>query len=240
MIQIKNLHKSFDEKEILRGINLDIQRGECLVILGASGCGKSVLLKHVIGLMQPDSGEVIYEGTPLSELSKKQLFDVRRKFGMLFQSAALFDSMTVYENVSLGLTEHTRLKEKEKREVVREKLGLVGLSDTEDMYPSELSGGMRKRVGLARAISMDPSVILYDEPTTGLDPIIADTINDLIDNLQNRLNITSVVVTHDMRSAFRVGDRMALLSDGSIQFVGSPEELESTDDPVVREFLSHR
>jgi len=240
MIQIKNLHKSFDEKEILRGINLDIQRGECLVILGASGCGKSVLLKHVIGLMQPDSGEVIYEGTPLSELSKKQLFDVRRKFGMLFQSAALFDSMTVYENVSLGLTEHTRLKEKEKREVVREKLGLVGLSDTEDMYPSELSGGMRKRVGLARAISMDPSVILYDEPTTGLDPIIADTINDLIDNLQNRLNITSVVVTHDMRSAFKVGDRMALLSDGSIQFVGSPEELESTNDPVVREFLSHR
>ncbi|MBU1318875.1 MAG: ABC transporter ATP-binding protein [candidate division Zixibacteria bacterium] len=240
MIRIENLHKSFDDKLVLRGVDLEILDGEVMVILGSSGCGKSVLLKHLIGLMMPDEGSVIVDGTDITSLSKRALYEVRRNFGMLFQSAALFDSMTVYENVSLGLTEHSPLSEAEKREIVRDKLELVGLSDTEEMSPSELSGGMRKRVGLARAICMDPAIVLYDEPTTGLDPVIGDTINDLIQRLQSRLNITSVVVTHDMRSAFMVADRMAMLSNGKIHFVGTSKEIEASDDPEVREFLAHR
>jgi phospholipid/cholesterol/gamma-HCH transport system ATP-binding protein len=240
MIKIENLHKSFEDNPVLRGVNLEIADGEVMVILGSSGCGKSVLLKHIIGLFMPDEGKVIVDGTEISSLSKRGLYDVRRNFGMLFQSAALFDSMTVYENVSLGLTEHSSLREAEKREIVKDKLELVGLSGTEEMHPSELSGGMRKRVGLARAICMDPAIVLYDEPTTGLDPIIADTINDLIMRLQQRLKITSVVVTHDMRSAFMVADRMAMLSDGKIRFVGTSKEIEESGDSEVREFLSHR
>jgi len=239
-IKVSNLWKRFEGKQVLRGIDLEIGAGEAVVILGPSGCGKSVLLKHMIGLMSPDEGHVEVDGTVISSFTRRELYDVRRKFGMLFQSAALFDSMTVYENVSIGLTEHTRLTETEKRSIVREKLDLVGLPDTEHLYPAELSGGMRKRVGLARAICMDPEIVLYDEPTTGLDPIIADTINELIASLQNQLNITSVVVTHDMRSAFMIADRMALLHEGRVQFVGTSAELESTDDGIVREFLSHR
>jgi len=240
MIRIENLHKSFEDKRVLRGVNLEINDGEVMVILGSSGCGKSVLLKHIIGLFTPDDGKVIVDGAEISSLSKRALYDIRQKFGMLFQSAALFDSMTVYENVSLNLTEHSRMREAEKREVVKDKLELVGLEGTEEMYPSELSGGMRKRVGLARAICMEPEIVLYDEPTTGLDPIIADNINDLIMRLQQRLNITSVVVTHDMRSAFMIADRMAMLSEGVIRFVGTSKEIEESEDPEVREFLSHR
>ena len=240
MIQIENLHKSFDGNHVLRGVDLEIRTGEVMVILGLSGCGKSVLLKHIIGLMAPDKGRVVVDGIEISSLTKKEMYKVRRKFGMLFQSAALFDSMTVYENVSLSLTEHTRMTETEKRKIVKEKLEVVGLSNTEDLYPAALSGGMRKRVGLARAICMDPAFVLYDEPTTGLDPIIADTINDLIVRLQERLNITSIVVTHDMRSAFIIADRMAMLSEGIIRFIGTGEEIKADDDPVVTEFLSHR
>lgn len=240
MISIQDLHKSFDDTAVLRGVNLEIDKGEVMVIMGASGCGKSVLLKHIIGLMTPDSGKVIVNGTEISSLDRNALYKARQDFGMLFQSAALFDSMTVYENVSLGLTEHTRLSEAEKREIVKDKLELVGLSGTEELYPAALSGGMRKRVGLARAICMDPKVVLYDEPTTGLDPIIGDTINELMMRLQQQLSITSVVVTHDMRSAFMVADRIAMLSDGIINFAGTAEEIEAIDDPVVREFLSHR
>ncbi len=240
VISIENLHKSFDENHVLRGINLEILKGEATVILGPSGCGKSVLLKHIIGLMTPDQGRVIVNGTVISSLPRKELYAARRSFGMLFQSAALFDSMTVYENVSIGLTEHTQLSDAEKREIVAQKLELVGLEGTEEMFPSELSGGMRKRVGLARAICLDPAVVLYDEPTTGLDPVIADTINDLIVRLQERLSITSVIVTHDMRSAFRIGDRFAMLSEGKIRFMGTSEEIQASDDPVVLEFLSHR
>jgi len=240
MILIENVHKSFEDKQVLRGVNLEIEKGEMMVVVGTSGCGKSVLLKHIIGLMAPDEGRIIVNGTEMSSLNRRALYQARQNFGMLFQSAALFDSMTVYENVSLGLTEHTRLSESEKREIVQGKLELVGLSGTEELYPAELSGGMRKRVGLARAICMEPAVVLYDEPTTGLDPIIADTINDLMVRLQERLNITSVVVTHDMRSAFFVADRIAMLSDGLIRFVGTSKEIEAADDPLVREFLSHR
>ncbi len=240
MIQIENLHKSFDENHVLRGVNLEIPQGEAAVILGPSGCGKSVLLKHIIGLMTPDQGRVVVNGIEISSLSRKDLNVARRNFGMLFQSAALFDSMTVYENVSLGLTEHTQLSHAEKQDIVAQKLELVGLEGTEEMFPSELSGGMRKRVGLARAICLDPAVVLYDEPTTGLDPVIGDTINDLIARLQERLNITSVIVTHDMRSAFKIGDRLAMLSEGRISFVGTPDEMKASNDPIVSEFLSHR
>jgi phospholipid/cholesterol/gamma-HCH transport system ATP-binding protein len=240
VIQIENLHKSFDENHVLRGVNLEIPQGEAAVILGPSGCGKSVLLKHIIGLMTPDQGRVVVNGIEISSLSRKDLNVARRNFGMLFQSAALFDSMTVYENVSLGLTEHTQLSHAEKQDIVAQKLELVGLEGTEEMFPSELSGGMRKRVGLARAICLDPAVVLYDEPTTGLDPVIGDTINDLIARLQERLNITSVIVTHDMRSAFKIGDRLAMLSEGRISFVGTPDEMKASNDPIVSEFLSHR
>ncbi len=240
MIKIEDLYKGFDEKLVLRGVNLEIRKGEVMVIVGVSGCGKSVLLKHIIGLMTPDRGRVMVNGTEISSLNRKDLYRARQGFGMLFQSAALFDSMTVYENVSLALTEHTKLSEVDKRGIVKDKLDLVGLAGTEELYPAELSGGMRKRVGLARAICMEPAVVLYDEPTTGLDPIIADTINDLIVRLQERLSITSVVVTHDMRSAFMVADRIAMLSEGQIRFAGSAEQIEKSDDPVVREFLSHR
>jgi len=240
MIRIEGLWKSFEDHDVLRGVNLDIEEGEAMVILGPSGCGKSVLLKHIIGLMMPDEGSVQINGTDIASLDRGGLFELRRKFGMLFQSAALFDSMTVYENVSIGLTEHTGLSEDEKQEIVAEKLELVGLPLKEDLYPAELSGGMRKRVGLARAICMDPEIVLYDEPTTGLDPIIADTINELIISLQKRLNITSIVVTHDMRSAFMIGDRLALLHEGEIRFVGTTDEIERSEDPIVREFLSHR
>jgi phospholipid/cholesterol/gamma-HCH transport system ATP-binding protein len=240
MIKIEDIHISFENKAVLRGVDLEVRDGEVMVILGASGCGKSVLLKHIIGLLSPDSGKVFVNGTEITSLPKHELYRVRRSFGMLFQSAALFDSMTVYENVSLGLTEHTSASETEKREIVASKLELVGLSGTEDMYPAELSGGMRKRVGLARAICMDPAIVLYDEPTTGLDPVIADTINELILRLQERLKITSIAVTHDMRSAFKIADRMAMLSEGKIRFVGTPDEISASQDPLVVEFLSHR
>lgn len=240
MIKIEGVYKSFEDNEVLRGVNLEIKDGEAMVILGPSGCGKSVLLKHIIGLMIPDEGRILIDDTDLSSLDRDGLFEMRRKFGMLFQSAALFDSMTVYENVSVGLTEHKKMSEEERREIVAEKLDLVGLSLKEDLYPAELSGGMKKRVGLARAICMDPEIVLYDEPTTGLDPVIADTINELIMSLQERLNITSVIVTHDMRSAFMLGDRLSLLHEGEIRFVGDKDEIERSDDDMVREFLSHR
>lgn len=240
MIKIEGVHKSFEDNEVLRGVDLEIKGGEAMVILGPSGCGKSVLLKHIIGLMTPDEGRILIDDTDISSLDRDGLFEMRRKFGMLFQSAALFDSMTVYENVSVGLTEHTKMSEEEKREIVAEKLDMVGLSLKEDLYPAELSGGMKKRVGLARAICMDPEIVLYDEPTTGLDPVIADTINELIMSLQERLNITSVIVTHDMRSAFMLGDRLSLLHEGEIRFVGNKDEIERSDDEMVREFLSHR
>jgi phospholipid/cholesterol/gamma-HCH transport system ATP-binding protein len=240
MIRIENLHKNFEDKEVLKGVDLEVREGEAMVILGPSGCGKSVLLKHIIGLLMPDEGRVVIEGVDLTTLSRRELHNIRRKFGMLFQLSALFDSMTVYENVSLGLTEHTDMSERKKREIVEAKLSLVGMSGTEELMPSELSGGMKKRVGLARAICLDPAVVLYDEPTTGLDPVMGDTINELIISLREKLNITSVVVTHDMRSAFMVGDRMAMLVDGKIRFDGSRDEIRSTDDPAVREFLSHR
>ena len=240
MIQVTDLRKSFGGTEVLKGINLTVREGETVVVIGRSGCGKSVLLKHMIGLMKPDSGRIVVDGVDVTALRMEDIYEFRKRFGMLFQGAALFDSLTVWENVGLGLIEHTDLGEEEIRERVRRKLELVGLGRLEDMKPSDLSGGMKKRVGLARAIAMDPPVILYDEPTTGLDPIMADVINELIRNLQKSLDITSVAVTHDMKSAYKIGDRLAMLYDGKIVFEGTPDEVRATHDEIVKQFVEGR
>jgi phospholipid/cholesterol/gamma-HCH transport system ATP-binding protein len=240
MIKIVGVTKTFGDKDVLKGVNLTVRRGETVVVIGRSGCGKSVLLKHIIGLMKPDSGQVIVDGADVTHLKGAELYDLRKKFGMLFQGAALFDSLTVWENVGLGLIEHTDMSEADVRKKACEKLELVGLSNVDDLKPSELSGGMKKRVGLARAIAMDPPVILYDEPTTGLDPIMADVINGLIRNLQKTLDMTSVAVTHDMTSAYKIGDRLAMLYDGKIVFEGKPDEVRNSHDAVVRQFVEGR
>jgi len=239
-IKVVDVDKSFGDNKVLRGTNLSVRRGETTVIIGRSGCGKSVLLKHMIGLLKPDRGEVFVDGTEVTALGHRGLFELRRKFGMLFQSAALFDSLTVWENVGLGLIEHSDLSTEEIRSRATEKLALVGLRGIEDVKPAELSGGMKKRVGLARAIAMDPKIILYDEPTTGLDPIMADVINELICNLKNTLNITSVVVTHDMTSAYKIGDRIAMLYEGQIIYDGTPEDVKCCGHPVIQQFVEGR
>lgn len=237
MIQIKNLWKSFEGKQVLKGLDLHIPRGETLVIMGRSGCGKSLLLKLVTGLMQPDAGEILVDGEEISGLKFKELNHMRRKFGLLFQSAALFDSMSVEENVGFMLAQHTKLSRAQIREIVIEKLHLVDLDGTEHLRPAELSGGMRKRVGLARAIAFDPEVILYDEPTTGLDPVTCVEINRLIQSLHEKLEVTSVVVTHDMDSAFTVATRMAMIHSGKIVAFGHPNEMLENDDPILQQFI---
>ncbi len=238
MIEIKNLHKKFKEKPVLRGIDLTINKGESIAIIGRSGCGKSVLIKHAVGLLLPDEGTVEVEGQNIAELSQKDLFRVRQKFGFLFQGAALFDSMTVGENVALPIVENKHgVKKSEIEKIVEEKLSLVGLSKIQDLKPSELSGGMKKRVGLARALVTNPGYIIYDEPTTGLDPIMSDSIDDLIKELSNKLNVTSIVVTHDMVSVKNVADRVAMIHDGKIYFTGTPDELINSTDKVVVNFI---
>jgi len=237
MIAIRGLRRTLGSKPVLAGVDLDIGTGETVVVLGPSGTGKSVLLKHVIGLMRPDAGSILVDGEEIVGRRERELNVVRRHFGMLFQSAALFDSMSVGENVALPLRELTDMSETEIRARVTERLEWVGLRDVEAMRPSSLSGGMRKRVGLARAVAMDPRFILYDEPTTGLDPIMADAIDRLILGLQERMGVTSIVVTHDLDSAFKVGDRLAMLLNGRIVFEGTPEALKASRDPVVRQFL---
>ncbi|MBI2496065.1 MAG: ABC transporter ATP-binding protein [Candidatus Omnitrophica bacterium] len=237
MIEVSHLSKSFERHYVLHRVNLTIQRGETMVIIGRSGCGKSVLLKHIIGLMTPNEGVVMIDEVPITRLSGYALDEVRMKFGMLFHNAALFDSMTAYENVAFPLQEHTTMTPTAIRQRVHECLQLVGLEGVDDLYPSELSGGMRKRVGLARALSMNPEIVLYDEPTTGVDPIMGDIINDLIIALRDRLKVTSVVVTHDMRSAYKVADRIAMLYNGKIVEVGTPEEIRRSKNPVVRQFI---
>jgi len=237
MIEIKSLKKYFNDKPVLRDINLIINPGERIVIMGRSGCGKSVLLKHIIGLIKPDSGQIIIDDVEITRLRQKQLYEVRKKFGMLFQASALFDSMTVEENIALALREHTRLSENDIKKKVQQNLNRVGLPTAGELYPAELSGGMKKRVGLARAIAMDPKYILYDEPTTGLDPIMADIIDSLIIDLGQTLDVTSIIVTHDIKSAFKVATRVAMLHRGKIFYDGSVDEIKNTDDPVVRQFI---
>ena len=238
MIEIKDLHKSFGTLRVLDGVDLDIETGTSIVVLGRSGSGKSVLLKNIIGLLKPDRGSIRVDGQEVTQMKYGELSELRKRFGMVFQMAALFDSMTVGENVGLALREHTKMSEEEIARVVAEKLALVDLEGVEDKKPSNLSGGMRKRVGLARALAMDPDYILYDEPTTGLDPVTAQQINVLIRNLQGRLNVTSVVVTHDLQSAYHVGDRLCLLYRGKIHFDGTPEEIQASTDPVVHQFIT--
>lgn len=237
MIQIRGLQKSFDGKRVLDGVDLEVSTGETMVIIGTSGCGKSVLLRHIIGLMQPDGGSLKVDGVEMSGIRKARLYELRRRFGMLFQGSALFDSLTVEDNVGLGLKQHSNLSNDEIRQRVEAKLAMVGMSGTGRLMPAELSGGMRKRVGLARALAMDPEYILYDEPTTGLDPVTADRINDLMAGLQQKLRITSVVVTHDMVSAGRVADRIAMLHQGRIIFCGTPAQIQKSPDERIQRFI---
>lgn len=237
IIRIENLKKSFGGRPVLSGINLEIYRGETMVVMGGSGCGKSTLLRHVIGQIQPDEGRVIFMGKNLKVLDEEGLDKIRLKFGMLFQSAALFDSMTVGENVSLPLREHTDLDESIIKIVVKMKLELVGLTGFEDLMPSQLSGGMKKRVGLARAIVMDPEIVFYDEPTAGLDPVMTAVVDKLITDLSKKLNITSIVVTHDMKSVFRIADRIAMLHRGEVLEVGTPDQITRSANPILRQFV---
>jgi phospholipid/cholesterol/gamma-HCH transport system ATP-binding protein len=237
LIEIHGLHKSFGGQEVLRGIDLTVERGQSVAILGQSGCGKSVLLKHIMRLLDPDQGQIVLDGENLAELPDRELIMVRRRIGMLFQSAALFDSMTVAENVGLGLKESREYSSSEIDEIVQEKLEMVNLGDVGHKNPAELSGGMRKRVGLARAIAGDPEMLLYDEPTTGLDPITAERIDDLIVELNTKLKVTSVAVTHDLRSAFKIAGRLIMLDGGQVVFDGSPEEMMHSDIPIIIGFL---
>jgi phospholipid/cholesterol/gamma-HCH transport system ATP-binding protein len=238
MIEITNLHKSFGAFPVLRGVNLTVEKGESMTVIGGSGSGKSVLIKHIIGLLFPDKGQVKVGGEVLNNLDEQGLNEVRKKFGMLFQGAALFDSLTVWENVGFGLKQHTKMSDKDIRDVATQKLALVGLKGVEEKMPADLSGGMKKRVGLARAIAMDPQIILYDEPTTGLDPITADAINDLIIDLRKKLGVTSVAITHDMHSAYKISDRIAMLYKGEIQETGTPDEIKGTSNPIVKQFIT--
>jgi phospholipid/cholesterol/gamma-HCH transport system ATP-binding protein len=240
MIQLRGVSKRLGSKQVLDGLDLEIPTGITTVILGRSGTGKSVLLKHIIGLMKPDEGSIEIEGEDIAHMDEAELNRVRKRFGMLFQGAALFDSLTVGENVALPMREHLKLPEAEIRRRVAERLSWVGLQGVEDMKPASLSGGMKKRVGLARAVAIDPAYILYDEPTTGLDPIMSDVINELIRSIQKRMGVTSVVVTHDLHSAWKVGDRLALLHEGRVQFTGTPAEAQATNDLLVRQFIEGR
>ncbi|MCA0389369.1 MAG: ABC transporter ATP-binding protein [Bacteroidetes bacterium] len=239
MIELDNIYKNFGDNQVLRGVSLKINKGEALAIIGRSGCGKSVLLKHIIGLLKPDSGTVTVEGYDVNKIKEKELYELRKKFGFLFQSAALFDSMTVGENVSLPLIEGNRKYTKAQvDDLVAEKLELVGLPGIEAQKPAELSGGMRKRVGLARALITNPEYILYDEPTTGLDPIMSESIDNLIKDLSVKLNVTSIVVTHDMISVRIVAERVAMAHEGKIYFTGTPAELLASEDATITDFIA--
>jgi phospholipid/cholesterol/gamma-HCH transport system ATP-binding protein len=236
-IEVKDLKKSFGTNTILDGVSFKIEKGESVVIIGRSGGGKSVLLKHLIGLLTPDSGQVLIDGKNIVPMNERELLPVRRKFGMLFQGAALFDSMTVAENVGFAFRGDRAMPEAQVKEKVTEVLEMVDLPGTEDKKPSELSGGMRKRVGLARAIIYKPEIVLYDEPTTGLDPIVSDSIDQLIARVRDSLNVTSIVVTHDMRSARRLGQRILMLHDKKIYVAGTAEQIFESKDPIVRRFI---
>ncbi len=237
MINLIKITKSFNTQKVLDELDLNIDPEKITVIIGQSGGGKSVLLKHIIGLIRPDSGQIIIDGIDISNLNDKKLNEVRKKFGMLFQDAALFDSMTVGENVAFPLNEHTRLSRKEINKIVNEKLNLVGLENVTHKMPSELSGGMRKRVGLARAIALDPKIVLFDEPTTGLDPIMRESVDELIVSTQKRTKATFVIISHDIESAFTIAHKVAMLYQGKIVAVGTPDEIRSSNNSFVKRFI---
>ena len=238
MIEVRDLKKSFGPQPILNGVTFKIEEGESLVIIGRSGGGKSVLLKHIIGLLKPDSGAVLIDGEDITHMNERDLIRVRSKFGMVFQGAALFDSLSVEENVAFAFRRERKFTDKEVACKVAEALDMVELPGVEKKRPSELSGGMRKRVGLARAIIYQPSIVLYDEPTTGLDPIVSDSIDKLIMRVTERLKVTTIVVTHDMRSARRVGHRIVMLHNKQIYATGTPEDIFASADPVVQQFIN--
>src|SRR5215216_5910049 len=240
MIQLKNVHKAFGPKRVLDGFTLDVPEGETMVIIGYSGTGKSVAIKHIVGLLEPDSGRVEVDDLEVPRLSRRELYRLRARIGYVFQFAALFDSFTIGENVAMGLRKQQEHTEQEIRERVNGALDLVDLPNVADRFPAELSGGMRKRVGIARAIALRPRYILYDEPTTGLDPVTSAVIDQLMARTARELGVTSVVVTHDMRSAYTVGDRIAFLYQGSIRQAGTVAEIKDTDDPLVRNFIEGR
>jgi len=237
MIRIVELHKSFGQKKVLIGINLEIEKGETMVIIGQSGSGKSVLIKHLIGILKPDKGEIYVNGEEITRLKEDELQKITRKFGMLFQGGALFDSLTVGQNVSFGLERYTDYSPGKIQELVQESLAKVGLKGVENLLPHELSGGMKKRVGLARAIAYRPEIILYDEPSTGIDPIRADAINELIVLMKRELKVTSIVITHDMVSSYKVADRIAMLFEGKIIGTGTSEEIKNSKNQVIQQFI---
>ncbi len=240
VIQVINLYKSFGDQQVLKGVSFDVKRGELFYIIGKSGEGKSVLLKHIVGLIKPDRGKVLIEGRDLQEVSGTEALRLRRKIGMVFQYGALFDSMTVYENIAFPLREHFRMSEDEIAKTVKEKLELVDLKGVEHKLPSELSGGMRKRVALARALALNPRVLLYDEPTTGLDPLLTEEIDNLIKDTRDRTGVTSVVVSHDVWSVVKYADRVAYLANGRIEFIGTPKQMLESDNPMLRRFICAR
>ncbi len=237
LIRFEDVWKSFGPQQVLAGTTLEVVRGETIVIIGRSGCGKSVLLKHLMGLLKPDSGHIFVTGKDITAIPEEELIEIRKLFGMVFQMAALFDSMSVAENIGFALARYGSMPAEELRAKVEERLHDVGLPRAGGLRPAELSGGMRKRVGLARALATGPSVILYDEPTTGLDPIMADAINDLIIDTGSRHGVTSIVVTHDMVSAYKIGSRIAMLHEGKVRMVGTPDEIRSSTDEVVMQFI---
>ena len=238
LIELRHLSRSFGWLNVLEDVSLKIGSGESVVIIGASGTGKSVLLKHIVGLLKPDDGEVWFDQQRIDTMAERKLMEIRKRIGFLFQMGALFDSMNVGQNIGFPIREHTHKKDEEIREIVSDKLGMVGLRGIESKMPGELSGGQRKRVALARAIALDPEVILYDEPTTGLDPVRADVINQLITKLQRELKVTSLTVTHDMQSAFKIGNRIVMLHEGKVIIDGPPKEIQNSDNPIVRQFIT--
>jgi phospholipid/cholesterol/gamma-HCH transport system ATP-binding protein len=240
MIQLLDVHKAFGSKRVLQGFTLDVADGETMVIIGYSGTGKSVTIKHIVGLLEPDIGDVVVDGLHVPSLARRDLYRLRARIGYVFQFAALFDSLTIGDNVAMGLRKQDELSEPEIAERVEEALDLVDLPGVKGRFPAELSGGMRKRVGIARAIALRPKYILYDEPTTGLDPVTSATIDQLMVRMREKLGVTSIVITHDMRSAYTVGTRIAMLYEGRVRLVDTVEAIQNTSDPVVRQFIEGR
>jgi len=240
LISLRDVHKSFGSKKVLQGFSLDVEEGETMVVIGYSGTGKSVAIKHIVGLLEPDEGQVIVDDLEVPKLPRRELYALRSRIGYVFQFAALFDSLSIGENVAMGLRKQGKLSAREIEERVHEVLELVDLPNVQDRFPAELSGGMRKRVGLARAIALRPKYILYDEPTTGLDPVTSAVIDELMVRMREKLSVTSIVITHDMRSAYRVGTRIAMLYEGRVRQVGTVDEIRHTSDPIVRQFVEGR
>jgi phospholipid/cholesterol/gamma-HCH transport system ATP-binding protein len=239
-IKVENLTKKFGDRTILKGISFEVYEGEIFVLMGGSGSGKSTTIKHIIGLLKPTSGHIYIDGTDITKLDKRDLIEFRKKMGYLFQEGALFDSLTVWENVGFYYLENTKMPPEEIKKLASEKLALVGLKGIEELYPSQLSGGMRKRVSLARAISTNPEIVMYDEPTSGLDPVTSAMIDNLILSLRDEIGVTSIVVTHDLDSAFSIADRIAMIHRGVIYAIGTPEEIKNHPDPVVQQFINRK